>query len=170
MSAIAVNTRDSQPPQVQNKLEVHGDLDVVHKLSANTCEFGVEHCKITVTNEDNIERLKFTLPTSGKDTDNITSQEYDMRSVIESIQELNRRTATFNCNVSFLSAMETFDVSEAPNSHFACDEDEDGLPAAQMGDVNLPNSNSEKQKNDVTFTDGRYTEGLWTYALDELGL
>ena len=61
-----------------------------------------------------------------------------MRSIIEAIQELNRRTATFNCNVSFQSALEAFDTVETGRDEFACDMDKDGLPAARNGAYDMP--------------------------------
>ena len=82
--------------------------------------------------------MLITLPTTGKGQPvPCETQTYDMRSIIESIQELNRRTATFNCNVAFNSALEAFDTSAVPNDTFACDLDMDGLPAAQIGEITM---------------------------------
>ena len=123
---------------------IDSNVDVTDNLTAPLCEFGDEYCNLKVVKEGTEEKLLITLPTNGKAYDNgvtDTTATYDMRSVIESIQELNRRTATFNCNVSFLSAMETFDVSEQPNLNFACDLDADGLPAARLGEVDIESAN-----------------------------
>ncbi len=124
-----------------SQLLVDSNLKVTQNLTAPTCVFGKDNCKISIQGEGANEKLLITLPSDGKQ--NGTSEghkptTYDMRSIIESIQELNRRTATFNCNVSFNSALETFDVSPESNDMFACDQDKDGLPAAQIGNVNLP--------------------------------
>ena len=121
--------------------QVDSDLDVTAKVTAPTMLIGEDgKCCIKVTDDN---KMLITLPTDGKaNGKNGTAQEYDMRSIIESIQELNRRTATFNCNISFTSAMDAFDTSAISNDMFACDQDEDGLPAAQIGEVNIESANS----------------------------
>jgi hypothetical protein len=121
-------------------MQVDSNLDVTHKLTAPTTFLGDEICNIELRSDsEHGERLLITLPTTGKgQTESGQTQTYDMRSIIESIQELNRRTATFNCNVSFNAALEAYDVSQSPNLNFACDLDEDGLPAATNGGGNIP--------------------------------
>ncbi len=123
-----------------NIIQVDSNLDVTHKLTAPTTFLGDEICNIELRSDtEHGERLLITLPTTGKgQPEPGQTQTYDMRSIIESIQELNRRTATFNCNVSFNAALEAYDVSKSPNANFACDLDEDGLPAASNGSSNIP--------------------------------
>ena len=138
--------------------QIDSNLDVTAKVTAPTMLIGDENklCCIEVTNDN---KMLITLPTTGK-RQPVTgeTQTYDMRSIIESIQELNRRTATFNCNVSFTSAMKEFDTvnEDEAQTCFACDLDEDGLPAAQMGEVNLPPKNYVVRINVDHSIDGDY--------------
>ena len=141
--------------------QIDSNLDVTAKVTAPTMLIGDEVCNISLKKDGtNEERLLITLPADGK-ANGVTGikQTYDMRSIIESIQELNRRTATFNCNVSFTSAMKEFDTvnEDEAQTCFACDLDEDGLPAARMGDINLPPKNYVVRINVDHSTSGDYT-------------
>jgi hypothetical protein len=113
-----------------NVVEVEAAMTVTSGVYSNKCRFGDEDCNIEVTDDS---RMLVTLPNNYNRSGKNNKEIYDMRSIIESIQELNRRTATFNCNVSFLTAMEQYDVSTEPNDKFSCDDHEDGLPAARDG-------------------------------------
>ena len=128
---------------MSSQITINSNVDVTNNLTAPLCEFGDEYCNLKVVkdNDESEERLLITLPTNGKQYDaGITgaTTTYDMRSIIESIQELNRRTATFNCSVAFDAALKAYDVSQLPNLNFACDEHGDGLPAATNGNSNIP--------------------------------
>ena len=79
---------------VQMQAQIDANLFISGKLEANSCEFGVNNCKIIIDNNGGIEHLKIVLPSDGKangTSDGHEPQTYDMRSIIESIQELNRR-------------------------------------------------------------------------------
>lgn len=124
-----------------SQITIDSNVDVTNNLTAPLCEFGDDYCNLKVVKDGGEERLLITLPSNGKQYDagiTDTTTTYDMRSIIESIQELNRRTATFNCNVSFDSALTAYDVSPSPNPNFACDTCNDGLPAASNGSDHVP--------------------------------
>ena len=123
------------------QITIESNVDVTDNLTAPLCEFGDEYCNLKVVKDGTEEKLLITLPSNGKQYDagiTDTTAIYDMRSIIESIQELNRRTATFNCNVSFDAALTAYDVSPSPNDNFACDTLPDGLPAATNGSDRVP--------------------------------
>jgi hypothetical protein len=101
------------------------------RLGTDTCNFEIEYPNGNTTNPE----MYVTLPNTYKGK--LVTQKYRMRSIIEAIQEINRRTATFNCNTSFEYAKDAFDVNtEDPYNQFACNDHEDGLPAASNGSIN----------------------------------
>ena len=124
------------------RVYLNGDTTIDGTISSEYCHIGNnDDCMLRIVNEGGEDKMLITLPNKYNREGKNNKETYDMRSIIESIQELNRRTATFNCNVSFLSAMETFDVSAEPNDMFACDQDKDGLPAAHLGEVDMESAN-----------------------------
>ncbi len=94
--------------------------------------------------------MTITLPNKFDTTKETAYQEYDMRSVIEAIMELNRRTAFMGSNCSFLKAIEKhqtrpeqYDDNDDPVAtdnpdQFACNRIKDGLPAARNGEHDVP--------------------------------
>ena len=122
----------------QNQLQIDGDTTVKGTISSEYCHIGNgKDCMLQVVNDGGEDKMLITLPNRYNRTGKNNKETYDMRSIIESIQELNRRTSTISSNVSFLSAMETFDTSAEHNDMFTCDTHDDGLPAARMGEVDI---------------------------------
>jgi hypothetical protein len=72
-------------------------------LRSPLCKFGTNNCNIRIVKDvHGLSHMYVSVPqTIGVQKAIYT---YDMRSIIESIQELNRRTATFNCDVAFVTA------------------------------------------------------------------
>ena len=83
--------------------DMESAVEVTGLLRSPLCKFGTNRCNICIEKDDNgCSHMYVSVPqTIGKQTNIYT---YDMRSIIESIQELNRRTATFNCSVAFDTA------------------------------------------------------------------
>ena len=83
--------------------DIDSAVDVTGTLRSPLCKFGTDNCNIRIVKgEHGRSRMLVSVPrTTGTETNIYT---YDMRSIIESIQDLNRRTATFNCNVKFNTA------------------------------------------------------------------
>lgn len=84
-------------------MDIYSAVDVAGLLRSPLCKFGTENCNISIVKGNyGRSRMYVTIPqTIAGETKKYT---YDMRSIIESIQELNRRTATFNCTVTFTTA------------------------------------------------------------------
>ena len=83
--------------------DIESAVDVKGLLRSPLCKFGTDKCNISIEKDEHGRSHMYVsvLQTIGGQSGTYT---YDMRSIIESIQELNRRTATFNCNVSFDAA------------------------------------------------------------------
>ena len=84
-------------------MDIYSAVDVTGFLHSPLCKFGTDTCNICIKkDEQGLSHMYVSVPrTIGEQSAIYT---YDMRSIIESIQELNRRTATFNCNVTFDTA------------------------------------------------------------------
>ena len=166
----AVKTRETA-----DKTLIDSKLDVTGNLTAKRMYFGTGLCNIgieTVTEGNySYPEMYVTLPNTyyGK----LRTQKYRMRSIIEAIQEINRRTATFGCNVKFDAAKIAFDTTvdadEDPYDQFACNEHEDGLPAASNGEplteriLNIPYDDPRiVRENDEIKA---MTIGIWTYTV-----
>ncbi len=147
--------------------QIDSNLDVTAKVTAPTMLIGDTKCNIALTSDNTYgERLLITLPSDGKlngASEDHKPVTYDMRSIIEAIQELNRRTATFNCNVTFNSALEAFDTvkDDEALTCFACDQDKDGLPAAHPGEFDIEVANGPYN---VTLTN---SDGESIYTISE---
>ena len=124
---------------MSRKLQIDGDCDIDYTLYAPSCMFGTERCNIQVKDVDGEKKMLVTLPNKYNRTGKNNKETYDMRSIIESIQELNRRTATISCNRKFLDSLDLYDTDNE-NEQFTCSHIEDGLPAAQSGSVNIDGS------------------------------
>lgn len=111
--------------------------NVTGHVTAPRCRLGTERCNFEIDYPDGDTtnpEMYVTLPNTYKGT--LVTQKYRMRSIIEAIQELNRRTATFSCNVPFETAKNSFNVNtEDPYNQFACNDYDDGLPAASNYDT-----------------------------------
>ena len=115
-------------------------------LKSRSIVFGdPDTCNITIRNSGGGSQMTITLPENfgRKDASGaeITTQTYDMRSVIEAIMELNRRTAFMGSNCSFLKAIEkhqtTDETTDDPDSQFSANTTADGLPAARNGTYDM---------------------------------
>ena len=84
-------------------------------LRSPLCKFGTDNCNIRIVKDvHGRSHMYVSVPrTIGEQTDSYT---YDMRSIIESIQELNRRTATFNCTVAFATANPNYGLPSKTNN------------------------------------------------------
>ncbi len=120
-------------------MQFDAKTDVTGHVTAPRCRLGSPTCNFEITYKDNDPskslEMYVTLPNTYKGK--LVTQTYRMRSIIEAIQEINRRTATFNCNVSFEYAKDIFDANlEDTYNQFACNDHEDGLPAASNASIN----------------------------------
>ena len=80
---------------------VDSTLTITNGISAPLFRFGVdEKCNIRIVEENGKKKMLVTLPNNYEGYTRIET--YDMRSIIESIQELNRRTATMHTNVGWI--------------------------------------------------------------------
>ena len=127
-----VKTRDmDETPDITL---IDSNLNVTGHLTAKRMRFGTDRCNICIeTVRDGgvtYPEMYITLPNNYYGV--VKTQRYRMRSVIEAIQEINRRTASLGCNVRFDTAKDMFDTSPESNDMFACDTDGDGLPAARI--------------------------------------
>ncbi len=121
--------------------QIDANVCVKGHVTAPRCKLGSKTCNIEIAhiNDDEDEPLEMyvTLPIKYNTSTNISGyQRYAMRSIIEAIQELNRRTATFGCNLTMEVATDDLDTAENDIKMFYCDQEEDGLPAASKADVN----------------------------------
>ena len=89
-------------------------VDITGLLRSPLCKFGTDNCNIRIEKDEHGRSHMYVSVTKtiGKQTGIYT---YDMRSIIESIQELNRRTATFNCNVTFDIANPDYSIPSKTN-------------------------------------------------------
>ena len=95
-------------------------------LGTKTCGFEIEYVEGNTTIPP---EMYVHIPNrySGK----TVTEKYRMRSIIEAIQELNRRTATYSCNYTFDKAKADFDTNDYDTyDQFEHNDTEDGLPAA----------------------------------------
>lgn len=120
-------------------VNINGDCDINDTLYAPACKFGSDLCNIQVKKINGEKKMLVTLPNKYNREGKNNKETYDMRSIIESIQELNRRTATISCNRKFLDSLDICDINNGAGP-FACSHIEDGLPAAQSGSVNIDSS------------------------------
>ena len=115
-------------------IHITGDCDINNTLYAPSCKFGTEHCNICVKEIDGEKKLIITLPNRYRGSTMI--ERYDMRSIIESIQELNRRTATISCNRQFSDSINMYDISDNDvYNQFNCEQISDDLPSATNGNA-----------------------------------
>ncbi len=120
--------------------QVDAETDVAGHVTAPRCILGSKTCNFEITYKDNDSNkpleMYVTLPIKyATKTNKSGYQKYNMRSVIEAIQELNRRTATFSCNAHMKTAIDMFDTADNDVKIFYCDQEMDGLPAASNGDM-----------------------------------
>ena len=136
----AVKTREVTEETTDVTL-IDSSLNVTGNLTAKRMHFGSNICNIgieTVTEGGvSYPEMYVTLPNTYRGARIL--QKYRMRSIIEAIQELNRRTAIFDCNANFDIAKTEFDTTVDKNddryNQFACNEHDDGLPAATNGSL-----------------------------------
>lgn len=122
-------------------------LEVTGTLKSKSIVFGDPNtCNITISDNGGESKMTIMLPENfgrkNSSGDIIKTQTYDMRSVIEAIMELNRRTAFIGSNCSFLMAMEkhqtTDEATKDPDDQFSANTTADGLPAARNGIYDVP--------------------------------
>ena len=89
--------------QMSSHTDIDSAVDVKGFLRSPLCKFGTNKCNISIEKD---EHGRSHMYVSVPQTIGVIAgtYKYDMRSIIESIQELNRRTATFNCNIVFADA------------------------------------------------------------------
>lgn len=97
--------------QMSSHTDIESAVDVKGLLRSPLCKFGTENCNIHIKKDEHGRSHMYVSvsQTIGGQTGTYT---YDMRSIIESIQELNRRTATFNCNIVFAEANLDYSLPE----------------------------------------------------------
>ena len=132
-SEIHETLRCNMNARIDANTEVTGKVSTKRvRLGSSTCNFEIEYAD---DSENAHLEMYLTLPNCYRGS--VTVQKYKMRSIIEAIQELNRRTSTIRCNYKMDDAINKYDyVNDGKHDEmFACDMLDDGLPAAHKGEV-----------------------------------
>ena len=123
-----------------NITEINSETNVTGHITAPRIRLGTDSCgfEIEYHNDDSTIPPEMYVYIPNRYRGKTVTQKYRMRSIIESIQELNRRTATINCTYTLDQAKAAFDTNiNDPYDQFEHNETEDGLPAASgYGSIN----------------------------------
>lgn len=161
-----VRARDAE--ETTDITTIDSNLDVTGELTATLMRFGSDTCNIEIKNDDDgYPEMVITLPNTyrGKRV----TQEYRMRSIIEAIQELNRRTATFGSDTTFDVAKSLFDTNDSDAyNQFACNDHEDGLPAASNGSVDAIDDLTDTFKIQIVQNETVIATTVDTYPLKDI--
>ena len=114
-------------------VQVGANTKVTGHVTAKRCLLGTKTCgfEIEYVEGDTTIPPEMYVHIPNRYSGKTVTEKYRMRSIIEAIQELNRRTATYSCNYTFDKAKEEFDTNNSDKyDQFEHNDTEDGLPAA----------------------------------------